>query len=197
MRNRIILGFVTFVLAVVLSACGTNNANENKANNTDLGAETTNNEADNTANTLNAEDTTSIPREVPEGIKEAENSTFTVGDVVTINAAHEEGMQGSQGIILGAYDTIVYSVSYIPTNDGQPEENHKWIVHEELQGLDEEMLVPGAEVILEADYEEGMFGAEGEIDTAEQTIVYMVEYVLPNGIQKQKWFKESELTATE
>nr|WP_232337120.1 YdhK family protein [Lysinibacillus timonensis] len=224
MGNKSLLAFTfSLVMAFTLTACGNNNA-QDSGGNAELSAKNGTNETNETNNTNGTNDTNSIiesnetnenienstgnmntdvessnsallPREIPEGIKEAENPKYNIGDLVTINAEHEVGMQGAQGAILGAYDTIVYSVSYNPTDGSQPEENHKWIVQEELQRMgDEKILAPGTEVILEADYEPGMFGAEGEIDTAEKTTVYMVEYMLKTGVQKQKWLKESELS---
>lgn len=202
MGNRIILKVLTLLFVAILTACGTNNSNDANTHNNDNAVESgtngTSEDVDEATDTLVADESTNqaTPSEIPEGIKEAENPKFKVGDQVTIHAEHEEGMKGSVGIVQGAYDTIVYSVSYTPTHGDFREENHKWIVHEELQGLDEKMLVPGSEVIIESDQEEGMLGAEGEVDTAEKTIVYMVAYTATDGKQFKKWFKESELTAT-
>ncbi|KGR80250.1 YdhK family protein [Ureibacillus manganicus] len=209
MKNRLIFGAVSLLLLLLLAACGNDNAKSGDTNNTNntanSGADVTNKDANmaseeaqsnQTDQTMDSELTNNATlSEIPEGMKVAENSKFKVGDEVTINAEHEEDMKGSNGTITGAFDTIVYSVSYQPTHDDFREENHKWVVQEELQGIDEEMLVPGSEVIIETNQEEGMFGAEGEIDTAEKTIVYMVEYISTQGTSHKKWFKESELSA--
>ncbi|CAM5193628.1 hypothetical protein UACE39S_03845 [Ureibacillus acetophenoni] len=200
MGNRFILVVITFLFITVLTACGADNASDGNIDNNNtteqLGADVVTDGEDET-NPLVSDETTSdgTPSEIPEGIKEAVNPKFKVGDQVIINAEHEEGMKGAEGTVVGAYDTIVYSVSYTPTHGDHREENHKWIVHEELQGIDEQMLVPGSEVIIESDQEEGMLGAEGEIDTAEKTTAYMVEYEATDGKLFKKWFKESELTA--
>ncbi|HWL26375.1 MAG TPA: DUF1541 domain-containing protein [Ureibacillus sp.] len=194
MTNKLHLGAMSLFLLFILTACGANEENSNKPSDaTETSTNMTNDDDQNTSNSNT--NTTATPSEIPEGIKEAENPKFKVGDQVIINAEHEEDMKGSQGEILGAYDTIVYSVSFTPTTGDYREENHKWVVQEELQGLDEEMLAPGSEVIIDTDQEEGMQGAEGEIDTAEKTIVYMVQYVDADGTMYQKWFKESELSA--
>ncbi len=208
MSNKRLLGVVSLIFLLILSACGTNDSestNESNTNGTnnavESGTDVTNEENENTGEDVNntqnqnGEENVPLAREVPKNMKAAGDAKFNIGDEVTINAEHEAGMMGAPGTILGAYETIVYSVSYQPTNDDYPEENHKWVVQEEIKGIDEEMLVPGTEVIIEADYEEGMFGAEVEIDTAEKTTVYMVSFTLDSGVMKQKWFKESELEA--
>lgn len=206
MTNKLIFGALSLLLIIFLSACGTKNNETNEANNrnstaksgTDVTNEITNtNENEKVGlDSLNSTaDKAPAPLEIPEGMKEAKNPKFKVGDQVVINAEHKEGMKGSTGTVNGAFDTIVYSVSYTPIQGDYPEENHKWVVQEELKGLDEKMLVPGSEVILETNQEDGMLGAQGKIDTAEQTVVYMVEYISANGTSYRKWFKESELSA--
>jgi hypothetical protein len=132
---------------------------------------------------------------IPEGLKEAKNPKFKVGEQVIINAAHDDDMQGSKGTIVGAYETTVYSISYESTT-GEPEENKKWFVREEIEPLGEKKIDVGSKVIIEADREEGMKGAEGVIDTVEKTNVYMVDYVNKEGqtVENYQWLKESELS---
>ncbi|SOC39625.1 YdhK family protein [Ureibacillus acetophenoni] len=197
MEKRLGLIVMSLFLFTILTACGnddTNNSDTEHESHVESRNEVTKDnvqteEANN--NVTNAP----TPSEIPEGMKEAENPKFKVGDEVIVNAEHEEGMKGAVGTVTGAFDTIVYSISYTPTHGDFREENHKWVVQEELQGLDEEMLVPGSEVIVETNQEEGMLGAEGEIDTAEKTVAYMVEYITADGTSLKKWFKESELSA--
>ncbi|TQE92047.1 DUF1541 domain-containing protein [Ureibacillus sp. FSL K6-8385] len=132
---------------------------------------------------------------IPEGLKEAKNPKFKVGDKVIINAAHDADMQGSEGTVVGAYESTVYSITYTSTT-GVQEENKKWFVREEIEPLGEKTLNIGDRVIIEADREEGMKGAEGTIDTAEETVVYMVDYVNKDGekVENYQWLKESELS---
>lgn len=57
-------------------------------------------------------------------------------------------------------------------------------------------LEPGAEAKSEAAHMEGMAGATLEIDSAEQTTVYMVDFTTTNGekVTNHKWVTESELS---
>src|SRR5699024_11743439 len=73
-------------------------------------------------------------------------------------------------------DTTVYIVTYTPTTGGEKVEDHKWVIHEEIENAEEETYEPGDEVVLEADHMEGMEGATATIDSAEDTTVYMVSY---------------------
>lgn len=132
---------------------------------------------------------------IPEGLKEAENPKFKVGDQVIIHAAHDDDMEGSKGTIVGAYQSTVYSISYQPTTGEEMEENVKWFVREEIDPLGEKELKVGSKVIIEVAREEGMQGAEGVIDTVEDTVVYMVDYTDTEGeeVKNYQWLKESEL----
>lgn len=136
--------------------------------------------------------------EVPEGLEEAENPTFEVGSQAIIQSDHMEGMNGAEATIVGAYNTTVYTVSYTPTTGGERVENHKWVIHEELQDVGEAPLEPGTEVTLNADHMEGMNGATATIDSAEETTVYMVDFTSTTGgeeVENHKWVTESELSA--
>lgn len=134
--------------------------------------------------------------EVPEGLEEAANPTYPVGSDVVIEANHMEGMQGADATIAGAYDTVVYSVTYTPEG-GEPVEDHKWVIHEELQDPGEAPLKAGDEAIIAASHMDGMEGATATIDTAEETTVYMVDFNTPDGteVTNHKWVTESELSA--
>lgn len=133
--------------------------------------------------------------EVPEGIIKAENPTFPVGSTAIIQADHMGGIKGAEATIIGAYDTIVYTVSYIPTNGGEPVINHKWVIQEDLEGVGEEPLKVGTEAKINADHMEGMKGATATINSAEETTVYMVDYISTTGekVTNHKWLTESEL----
>lgn len=180
-------------LFLVLAACG--NTND-----------------DNTENTENTEENMegmdhgtmdhnmSSSGEAPEGLKEAEAPTYEVGSKAVINADHMEGMNSAEATIVGAYDTTVYTISYTPTTGGERVEDHKWVIHEELQDAGEAPLEPGTEVTVNADHMEGMNGAKATIDSAEETTVYMVDYTSTTGgeeVKNHKWITESELSPAE
>ena len=138
--------------------------------------------------------------EVPEDLKEAENPTYEVGSKAIIEADHMQGMEGAEATISGAFDTTVYSVSYSPTNGGDPVEDHKWVIHEELENPGETPLEPGDEIVMNAMHMEGMEGATATIDSAEQTTVYMVDFVTTDTgdeVENHKWVIESELAPVE
>ncbi|MBN8200051.1 YdhK family protein [Bacillus sp. NTK034] len=135
--------------------------------------------------------------EVPEGLEEAASPTYEVGSKAIIESDHMSGMKGAEATIAGAYDTTVYTISYTPTTGGEKVEDHKWVIHEELEGVEEEPLEPGTEVTVNADHMEGMDGATAVIDSAEQTTVYMVDFTPTTGgeeVKNHKWVTESELS---
>ena len=207
MRKQLLI-FTAFLSLFSLTACGdTENVSvKNEKKTTELlnseDVDVTNNQADgdkvlgeNMDGKGHADVTHSTWGKIPEGLKEAKNPKFKVGDKVIINAAHNDDMQGSEGTVVGAYETTVYSISYESTV-GEPEENKKWFVQEEIDSLGESKLDVGSKVIIETDREEGMQGAEGVIDTVEKTVVYMVDYVNKEGekVENYQWLKESELS---
>ncbi|WP_046214816.1 YdhK family protein [Paenibacillus wulumuqiensis] len=136
--------------------------------------------------------------EVPAGLQTAQNPEFPVGSKVMMSADHMEGMKGAEATVTAAYDTTAYSVSYTPVTGGDPVKDHKWVIHEELQNAGEPPLKPGTEVVLNADHMQGMKGAQATIDSAEQTTVYIVDYMPTTGgemVKNHKWVTEDELTA--
>src|SRR5690625_65169 len=48
----------------------------------------------------------------PEGIQEATDPRYPVGEAVILNTDHMPGMDGAEATISGAFDTTTYSVSY-------------------------------------------------------------------------------------
>ena len=137
--------------------------------------------------------------EIPEGLQEAENPTYPVGDTVTIQTDHMAGMEGATGTIVGAFDTVAYEVTYEPTNGDSIVENHKWVLKEEIPEArnQEEPLSEGTEVTLEASHMEGMEDATATIDSAEETTVYMLDYQPTDGgemVKNHKWVTEDELS---
>lgn len=136
--------------------------------------------------------------EVPENLQVAENPTYKFGSEAIVKANHMKGMEGAVATIVGAYDTTAYVVSYTPVTGGARVENHKWVIQEEIKDADDQELAPGTEVILEADHMKGMKGATAEIESAEKTTVYMIDYMPTTGgeeVKNHKWVTESELSA--
>lgn len=133
--------------------------------------------------------------EVPEALQQAENPKFGEGDKAIIRADHMKGMDGATATIAGAYDTTAYELTFEPTDGGEPVENHKWIIHEELNNAGEESLQPGDKAEIDATHMEGMEGATATIDRAERTTVYMVDFTTTDGeeVTNHKWLTESEL----
>ncbi|MGK4066608.1 DUF1541 domain-containing protein [Rothia sp. HC945] len=134
----------------------------------------------------------------PEGIEAAADSTYPIDSTAVLTADHMPGMAGSEATITGAFDTTAYSVSYTPTDGGEPVVDHKWVVHEELEDPGEAPLPAGTEVVLEADHMPGMEGAEATIESSTEETVYMVDTTI-DGMEmaNHKWFVESELQPAE
>ncbi|MGJ9384631.1 DUF1541 domain-containing protein [Salipaludibacillus sp. CF4.18] len=196
MKN-ILIGLLTLFSVFALSACaGVNeDANPEEATNSEIEAGTEENTE--TESDPHEDMDHSGSGEVPEGLEGSENPTYEEGSQATIEADHMEGMEGAEATIAGAYDTTVYSVSYTPTTGEQRVENHKWVIHEELEDAGPKPLEPGTEVILAAEHMEGMKGATAEIDSAEETTVYMVDLTPTDGgeeVTNHKWITESELS---
>lgn len=136
--------------------------------------------------------------EIPKDLKEAKNPTYKVGDKVKILTNHMEGMEGAEGTVVGAFDTVAYEVSYKPTNGDPREENHKWVIQEEIKDSSNKKLEPGTEVTLEASHMKGMKDATATIESSENTTVYMVDYKPTTGgeeVKNHKWVTELELSA--
>lgn len=181
--KKIIIGMVALLTAITFSAC---------SGNTSPKEESTQNHS--------MEMDHSGSGEVSGDLKEAENPTYKVGDKVKIKEAHMEGMEGAEATIVGAYDTTVYAISYTPSDGGERVENHKWVIHEEINEAGEEPFEPGAEVTIDADHMKGMDGVTAVIDSAEKTTVYMIDFTLTTNGEKvtnHQWVTESELAPIE
>jgi uncharacterized protein YceK len=189
--KKIVMGIVTLVLTFTLSACASDSKETSPKENMEKSSEK-NMEMDHS--NMNH----SGSAEVPKGLNVAENPTYEVRSQAIINAEHMSGMNGAEATISGAFDTTVYTVTYTPTTGGEPVEDHKWVIHEEIKNSGDEPFQPGDEVVLNAEHMEGMDDASASIDTAEQTTVYMVDYTPTTGGEKvtnHKWVTESELSA--
>ncbi|PID23177.1 hypothetical protein CSV61_01600 [Sporosarcina sp. P3] len=134
---------------------------------------------------------------IPEGLAEAESPTYPVGSEAIIETDHMEGMKGATATIVGAFDTVAYSINYTPTDGGEKVLDHKWVVHEELEDPAPAPLEKETEVTVLTDHMEGMEGATAEIESVEQTIVYMIDYASTTDgeeVQNHKWVVEDELS---
>lgn len=130
----------------------------------------------------------------PEGIKEATDPKYAIGDEVTLTADHMPGMEGAKATISGAFDTTTYSVSYTPADGGDPVKDHKWVVHEELDNPDKAPLKDGTEVTINADHMPGMKGAKATIDSSTDETVYMVDVDMGDmTMTNHKWVVEDEI----
>ncbi|GAA1937603.1 YdhK family protein [Brevibacterium antiquum] len=130
----------------------------------------------------------------PEGIKEASDPKYAIGDDVTLTADHMPGMEGAKATISGAFDTTTYSVSYTPTDGGEPVKDHKWVVHEELDNPGKAPLKDGAKVTINADHMPGMKGAKATIDSSTEETVYMVDVDMNDmTMTNHKWVVEDEV----
>ena len=134
----------------------------------------------------------------PEEITKAAAPKFDVGDTVVLSADHMPGMKGAEATVSGAFDTTTYSISYTPTDGGDPVKDHKWVVHEELEDPGKAPLKKGAKVTVNADHMPGMKGAEATIDSATDETVYMVDITTDEmEMTNHKWVVESEMKSAE
>lgn len=191
-KRNFLISTASLALALTLSAC---------SDNTEDGTSTENHEnmemGSDSDEEMQMDMDHSGSGEVPEGLQAAESPTYEMGSQVIVEADHMAGMQGVEATISGAFDTTVYSISYTPTDGSEPVEDHKWVVHEELENPGEEPLQPGTEVTVNADHMDGMDGANVTIDSAEETTVYMIDYTASTGeeVTNHMWVTESELSA--
>lgn len=191
-KNKWMMGMLSLVAAVTLSACNTGDDMSDESMDMDNANEENMSEG---SGHMNMDHSGS--GEVPDDLQEAENPTFEVGSQAIIETDHMEGMKGAEATIVGAYDTTAYAVTYTPTDGGEPVKNHKWVIHEELENPGDEPLETGDEAAIAADHMEGMDGATATIDSAEETTVYMVDFVPTTGgeeVTNHKWVTESELS---
>ncbi len=197
-KNKFLLVTMSTLTAITLAACGDTEEDANPADpdnqvemNEDMGEEKEDDAG-------HGDMSHSSSGEVPDDLAVADNPTFEVGSQAIMSADHMEGMDGAEATIVGAYDTTAYALSFTPTTGGEPVENHKWVIHEELEDAGDTPLAAGDEVVIAADHMEGMDGATATIDTAEETTVYMVDFTDAESgdkVENHKWVTESELSA--
>ncbi len=203
-KNRILTGILSISAATLLAACSTDTGSQESAAESEASSIESMAEESSMSgmDEIEGNDMEGMVHddsgEIPEGLKEAENPTYNVGETATITDGHMEGMEGAEATIVGAFDTVAYEVSYDPTNGGPREENHKWVIHEEIADAGEEPFEPGDEVTLEANHTEGMEGATATIDDAKSTTLYVIDYQPTTGgeeVKNHKWVTDSELSA--
>ncbi|WP_229683021.1 YdhK family protein [Virgibacillus oceani] len=196
--KKLIIGILLLMTMFILAACGSgNDETQNDSESTDSQSSSEKmSEKDMSEDEMEMNHSSS--GEVPEGLKKAKNPAFKVGSKAIIESDHMKGMKGAEATIVGAYDTIVYAISYTPTTGGERVTNHKWVIQEEIkEAEDDKPLEPGTEVTIEAAHMKGMDGATAEIDSAKKTTVYMVDYMPTTGGEKvtnHKWVTENELS---
>ena len=206
-KKKIISGVITLSSLALLAACSPQDSGNQESVDTSEQSSTPTVENSSESDMMNESESMDDmggmmhddSGEIPEGLQEAENPTYPVGDTVTIQTDHMAGMEGATGTIVGAFDTVAYEVTYEPTNGDSIVENHKWVLKEEIPEArnQEEPLSEGTEVTLEASHMEGMEGATATIDSAEETTVYMLDYQPTDGgemVKNHKWVTEDELS---
>ncbi|WP_210366019.1 YdhK family protein [Bacillus sp. REN3] len=200
LKRKFLFALISLLTAATLAACS-DGEDQGKQQDDERGTEEKEMQKDTTEENGNSESghegmEHSGSGEVPDGLKEADNPKYPVGSQAIINADHMPGMKGAEATIAGVYTTTVYALSYDPTDGGKRVENHKWVIHEELEDPGANPLKPGNEATIDADHMPGMKGAKATIDTAEKVDVYMVDFTPTDGSEKvtnHKWVTEDEL----
>ncbi|WP_034551902.1 YdhK family protein [Carnobacterium funditum] len=203
-KKKIIGGAITLSSLALLVACAPQDSGNQESVDTNAQSSIQVSESSDVYQTMNESDSMKEMEqddsgEILKGLQKAENPTYVMGDTVILQTDHMEGMKGATGTIVGAYDTVVYEVTYEPTNGDSLVENHKWVLKEEIPEArsQEEPLNEGTEVTLEASHMEGMEGATATINSAEETTVYMLDYQPTDGgetVKNHKWVTEDELS---
>ncbi|WP_313286691.1 YdhK family protein [Corynebacterium vitaeruminis] len=204
MKRTITIAALALTSTLALTACSDATDNSDDADTTSTTTATAE------TNETHQEDTTTADEEhgghdhpadggaPPAGIEEAEDPTYPVGSEVMLTADHMPGMDGAQATISGAFDTTTYSVSYTPTDGGEPVTDHRWVVHEELVDPGEAPLPGGTKVVLNAEHMPGMQGATATIDYSTEETVYMVDLTVDGmTMTNHKWVTESEIQPAE
>lgn len=191
--SRSLIGKLSLLSVLLLGACSTEEANQPDTSQTTT--EESSSEHEGHENMVHDES-----GEIPEGLEESDNPTYSSRSQVVIQNAHMPGMEGANGTVEGAFDTVAYEVTYDDTETGETVANHKWVVHEEIENPQSEPYQPGDEVELAAYHMPGMQGATATIDSAEDTTVYMVTYTdteTGDTVENHKWLTEEELAPSE
>ncbi|MFJ6412098.1 YdhK family protein [Terribacillus sp. AE2B 122] len=188
--KKIILSILLVILVLGLAACSNGENNDTSSSN----------ESDSNTEMDHSSMNHSSSGDLPEGLQEKVNPKYPKGSKVIIEADHMEGMKGAEATISGAFDTTAYVISYTPTTGGEKVTNHKWVIQEEIEGVETNPIEPGTEVTLNADHMEGMDGAKATIESAKKTTVYMVDFSPTTGgeeVKNHKWLIDDELSPAE
>lgn len=130
----------------------------------------------------------------PQGLMISTHAKHRVGSTVTLTADHMPGMKGARAHVNGAFDGIVYGVTYTPTTGGAPVVDHKWIVQQEIQGAGSEPLKPGTPITITADHMDGMKGAKGTVVEVHRETVYTVSFEADGThYYNHKWVVDDEM----
>lgn len=111
---------------------------------------------------------------------------------------HMPGMKGAAARVSGAFDTVLYAIDYTRSDTGEKVENHRWVIHEEIQGNSEKPYVVGDKVTLLPGHISSM-GGEGvlaEISEVLPGVAYMVDFLPTDGsepVLNHQWMSEDEL----
>ncbi|MEN1970650.1 YdhK family protein [Lentibacillus sp. N15] len=201
--KKTVIGIFLLVAMFTLAACGSSNdeVEPNDSKNTDSQSSSEQQTNDDEMGDDEMDMNHAGSGEVPEELEETKNPKFEIGSKAIIESDHMKGMKGAEATIAGAFDTIAYTISYTPTTGGERVTNHKWVIQEEIkEAKDDKPLEPGTEITVETSHMKGMEGATAEIDSAEKTTVYMVDYTPTTGGEKvtnHKWVTEDELSPVE
>lgn len=198
--KNLMVGMLLLIAMFILAACGSDNnettPENDKSSDTSSSEEQMSEDKDNNGHKEMDMDHSSSG-EVPDALETAKNPKYEVESKAIIKTDHMKGMEGAKATIVGAYDTIAYTISYIPTTGGERVTNHKWVIQEEIkEAKGNKPLEPGTEVTIQASHMKGMEGVTAKIESAKETTVYMVDYMPTNGGEKvtnHKWVTASEL----
>ena len=196
-QRKLLMSLFSLSAAALLAACSTDtNTEEDSVGSESVSMESMVEESSSSSSEGMGDMVHDDSGVIPDGLMEAENPTYKVEESVIMQAGHMEGMEGAEATIVGAFDTIVYEVSYDPTNGDPRVESHQWVIQEEIMDAGTDPFGVGSEVMLEAEHTEGMSGAAATIDASEATTVCIVDYidtVTGEAIKNHKWVTEMEL----
>ena len=128
----------------------------------------------------------------------AENPLYPVGAQVILAADHMPGMNGVLARVSGAFDTTLYAITYTRSDTGETVADHKWVVHEEIEGHGADPFQVGDTVTLLPGHISGMGGegVQAEITQAVPGPAYMVDFTPADGsepVVNHQWVSEAEL----
>ncbi|WEV45290.1 YdhK family protein [Streptococcaceae bacterium ESL0687] len=194
-KHNFLQAGLVLLVALSLGACA--NKNESKDTSSDMSSSSSMSQMDSMSSSGMSMDETSKMNmngsAAPADLKNAVNPKFPVGSEITITADHMPGMKGASGKVVGVYDTKLYTVDYMDTEDHQMVTNHKYLIADEIKGD----LTVGSKITLEADHMTGMKGAEGAIVAISDGPAYMVDYTSNDSskmmVTNHKWLSQSEI----